>query len=238
MDTTWLDLFWSSNKHVASIADESMFNLLRLLALVTRNPGDESCLSDVTLLSKARPHYTAFHDRGWLDKQFSQTLIAVLEQWTRNPGAFCSVLPSTNYFNERAIFKKASLDPTSVDVLDVLLFMAYALFIREYEANLDADSASEWIRIIRNLMVNSNVDRVERLPIGMSVIKTLLPKADGILENLQSWKVPSDFPIAIKQQAEEEIPTGESAAWEFAGPLWGLYPPRFKKKCCQIFAIG
>jgi hypothetical protein len=205
MDTTWLDLFWSSNKYVASIADESMFNLLRLLALVTRNPGDESCLSDVTLLSNTRPHYSVFHDRGWLDKEFSQTLIAVLEQWTRNPGEFCPVLPSTSYFSEGAVFKKASLNPTSVDVLDILLFMAYCLFIQKYEATFDANAANEWMRVIHNLMVNSNIERTDRVPVGMSVIKALVPKADRILEYLQGWNVPSDFPINVKQQADEEI---------------------------------
>ena len=205
MDTTWLDLFWASNRQAAQVVDESMFNVFRLLALVTRDPSDKACLKHVTALTKGKPDYAAFHDNGWLDESFSQTLIALLERWTLVPGRFCAVLPNANYFDETALFKKVKADSTSLDVSETLLFMAYALFIREHEGDLNVEQMNEWLRVIHNLVINSNIDRTDRIPSGMSVILSLLPNADRILEHLQAWEVPDGFPVNIKHQTEEEI---------------------------------
>lgn len=205
MDTTWLDLFWASNRQAAQVVDESMFNVFRLLALVTRDPSEKACLKHVTALTKGKPDYAAFHDNGWLDESFSQTLIALLERWTLIAGRFCAVLPNANYFDETALFKKVKADSTSLDVSETLLFMAYALFIREHEGDLNVEQMNEWLRVIHNLVINSNIDRTDRIPSGMSVILSLLPNADRILEHLQAWEVPEGFPVNVKQQAEEEI---------------------------------
>lgn len=205
MDTTWLDLFWASNRQAAQVVDESMFNVFRLLALVTRDPSEKACLKHVTALTKGKPDYAAFHDNGWLDEVFSQTLIALLERWTSAAGRFCTVLPNTDYFDETALFKKVKADSTSLDVSETLLFMAYALFIREYEGDLNVEQMNEWLRVIHNLVVNSNIDRTDRIPSGMSVILSLLPNADRILDHLNAWEVPDGFPVNVKQQAEEEI---------------------------------
>lgn len=205
MDTNWFDLFWAENRKAASFVDESMFNVFRLLALVTRDPENEDCLKYVTMLTRESPNYSAFHDNGWLDEEFSRTLIAVLEQWASGTDGLRTLLPNSDYFDERNVFTKLTNSSTSLAVSEILLFMAYVDFIREHEESLDPDKLNQWLRVVHNLIINSNIDRVERLPMGMSVIRALLPSANEILQNLQAGNLPSTFPPNVKNQADEEI---------------------------------
>ena len=52
---------------------------------------------------------------------------------------------------------------TALSASEVVLFSGYALFIREHEAAIDPDVFQEWMRIVHNVAVNSDIDRNERL---------------------------------------------------------------------------
>ncbi|MBB3205513.1 hypothetical protein FHS27_001313 [Rhodopirellula rubra] len=205
MDTAWLDLFWSGNRRSAEIVDESFFNVFRLVALITRDPDAASCTKDVLILTRTQPTYATFHDSNWLDETFTRTLIPLLECWSSGDKGLHIVLPNKDYFDERAIFERLTRNSTSLDVSEILLFMAYAFFIREHEPALDADKFQQWMRVIYNLIINVNIERAERLPIGMNLIQRLLPHSGSILEYVQSWEVPDELPMNVKLQLKEEI---------------------------------
>ncbi len=83
--------------------------------------------------------------------------------------------------------------------------MAYVLFIREHESNVESDIFENWMRVVFNFIVNSNIERKERLPIGMSLILSLLPHSGEILEMLPVWKGADELTGNLKQQAREEM---------------------------------
>lgn len=205
LDTDWMDLFWTESHGSAEQVDEGLFNVFRVIALVSRDPESEECSDDVAKLTRSQPTYTAFHENGWLDEEFTSFLIPLLEHWSAGGGGLTLLLPDTNYFNEREIFAKLVKSSTSLSVAETLLFLAYIVFIRKYEDNIDPRKMSEWLRVIHNLVVNSNIERFDRLPDGMTLIHTLAPKADQILEYLQSWEVPDTFGANVRHQAREEI---------------------------------
>lgn len=205
MDTAWLDLFWSGNRRAAAVVDESLFNVFRLVALITRDPDAASCAKAVALLTRTQPSYATFHDNDWLDESFTQTLIPLLEYWSSGDKGLHMVLPNQHYFDERTIFDKLTKNSTSLEVSEILLFMAYTLFIREHEASLVNAKFQQWMRVIYNLIINVNIERAERLPIGMNLIQRLLPHSGQILEFVQSWNVPDELPMNVKLQLKEEV---------------------------------
>jgi hypothetical protein len=206
MDTSWLDLFWSKEHQSAAKVDENMFNVFRLVALITRDPSDEDTTNDLITLTATLPGYTVFHDRGWLGETFTRTLIPLLEFWSSGgSGEPRTALPSLEYLDERRAFASIKDDARSLDSNETLLFMAYVLFIREHEADIASEKMEEWMRVVFNFIVNANIERKERLPIGMSLILSLLPHSGDILEFLPEWEGADDLTGNLKQQAREEM---------------------------------
>lgn len=206
MDTTWLDLFWSKDHQSAATVDENMFNVFRLVALATRDPGDEEATNDVKTLTDTLPSYAVFHDRGWLDETFTKTLIPLLEFWCSGGGVEAhTVLSSNQYLDEKSAFSRIKADARNLDSNETLIFMAYVLFIREHESNIDSQAIEDWMRVVFNFIVNSNIERKERLPIGMSLILSLLPHSGQILEALPEWEGADELTGNLKQQAREEM---------------------------------
>ncbi len=206
MDTAWLDLFWSKDHQSAAKVDENMFNVFRLVALITRVPSDESAAHDVVTLTATLPSYTVFYDRGWVDETFTRTLIPLLEFWASTGGGEPrTCLPSKDYLDERHVFDSIKEDARNLDSAETLLFMAYALFLREHEQETDADELDDWMRVIFNFVVNSNIERKERLPLGMSLILSLLPQSGQILDYLPEWSGADELTGNLKQQAREEM---------------------------------
>lgn len=207
LDTVWMDLFWAETKKTdnrAAAVDGSIFNLFRALALITRDPDHEQCLNDVLLLTRTLPNYTTFHDRGWLDDDFTETLIPLLEAWCQAGNGFQPLLPNDKYFDEKGMFSKICRNPLSLEVPEALQFMGYAAFIREHESSLDATAFQNWMRVVHNLVINSNIDRADRLPGGLRAILTLLPESGNILAFLAETPSSDGLASFTKQQLKEE----------------------------------
>ena len=206
LDTEWMNLLWprfKGRRDRAAAVDEGLFNLFRGIALVTRFPGKPNCLQDVMRLNNQHPNFAEFHQREWLDEDFTNVLIPVLECWSAG-GGFTTLLPTKDYFDEERVFSKLIADSTSLDVPEVVLFMAYVSFVKEHEEKIDADAFQNWMRVIHNLEMNSNVDRDIRLPGAYCAILELLPHSGSILEYLESLEPTEDLSSFPKRQFREE----------------------------------
>jgi len=128
-----------------------------------------------------------------------------MEQWSSGGGGLTVLLPNSNYFDERAIFSKLTVGSTNLTVAEILLFLAYVTFLSEHEGAVDIEKLNQWMRVIHNLIVNSNIDRIERIPDGIKVVQTLAPHSGDILHHLQTWIVEDTFGTNVKQQASEEV---------------------------------
>ena len=190
MDNAWTDFFWDHNQRrlvAGSVAgDSSMMNLLRVIAAITRPPEDARYLEHIEMLrDKSKTlSFAAYESEGWLDEDFTRTMITLLEQWSAK-GRSLSRLPKASWqFNEQAIFDKLTAEATSLFAHEVVLFLGYAIFLRAYASVFDTVQFHEWMRVVHNLAVNSDIDRNDRLQNPAKALRELLPYAPEILEHL------------------------------------------------------
>jgi hypothetical protein len=115
-----------------------------------------------------------------LDEAFTKALITLLESWRAAEGLAKPLLPDTRYFDEKEIFETLIEDPTRLALAKLILFSGYSLFIQEYEGAIDPALFQEWMRIVRNLAVNSSIERVGELRAAARGLRTVLPKAAEI----------------------------------------------------------
>ena len=209
MDVAWADFFWVHRDTRTNLYDEVIMNLFRVLALITRDPESKNYLRDLALLRDdvRLASYATFQSNGWLEEEFTETLIALLEQWTdrsRGKDALQPLLPDTRYFDEAAIFAKIASASTSLTLTEITQFAGYVLFIRKYPNAIATDAFQEWMRVVRNLAVNTLIERPDDLRSAARGLRDLLPKATDVLAHLEQFPEKSRVTGFSPQQVTEE----------------------------------
>lgn len=225
MDTTWADFFWVHRDQRTNVYDDIVMNLFRVLALVTRDPESKNCLDDLEQLfdSGSQTTYATFKSAGWLDEEFTLTLIALMERWSergRGKSTFVPLLPNALYFDETNLFTKLSGVSMSLTRTEVTQFAGYALFLRKCSGPVAMDAFQEWMRVVRNLVLNTPMEHTEELRSSARGLRELLPKANEILTHLEQLpeKAPATGIFTSREVYAEK------------GRVTGFDPPQVKEE--------
>jgi len=206
MDIAWSELFWAHRDKETNLYDSAVMNVFRAVALVTRDPESKSYPDDVSSLRNVgrAPSYADFHSKGWLDRNFTTTLISLLEAWSEGGGAIATQLPDPRCFDEKAMLTKLVASPAELSYTEVVQFGAYVSFIREHEENIDTQAFQEWMRVIFNLSENTSYDRTDDLQRSMAGLKTLLPGSGEVLKYFACAEKPTAG-FSQQQVLEEKL---------------------------------
>lgn len=206
MDTLWADLFWVHRDKSSNLYDDAVMNLFRAVAFATRNPESPEYLTDVEMLREefSPPSYGDFYSRGWLDRNFTITLIRLLEAWSSGSGTLRALLPSPQYFNEKAVFQEIIADGANLSYSGAVQFVAYTTFVCENHAGFDTPAFQEWMRVIRNLSVNTSYDRLPDMQRSVAGVLKLSPRSTDILKHFATAEKPAAG-FSEQQIAEERL---------------------------------
>ena len=205
IDTRWTDFFWAHKNPQTHTFDDLIMNLLLALARVSLAPASHRFSQDTTLLREKQlgGTFSLFHERGWLTRDFASNLIQLLEAWSEGAGKLAPVLPSPRYFDEAAFFKRAVQEPAAIDYTQLVQFAAFVFYLRHHEGNVQPASLNEWMRVVRNLATNSDIERPEEYGRSLAGLHKLLPHSAEILARLSDTDVGQ---IGFSpQQVREEV---------------------------------
>lgn len=206
MDTTWADLLWNHRNTGSDLYDEAFMNVFRAVALITRSPESTEYRRDFAMLRTGRnpPSYTDFHSNGWLDEQFTRTLVCLLDAWCYDGGTLCQLLPDGRYLDEAALFGKIVSNGANLSYTDLVQFTAYAQFIERNQADTDPGAFQEWMRIIRNLAVNTGYNRADDFRRSVRGLVGMLEHSGDVLGHFaKAEKAATGF--SEPQTAEERL---------------------------------
>lgn len=186
IDTDWADLFWRHRDGQTQLFDDRVMQLIRALAMVTRDP-DSPGADDV--LEELRTKWISFgfmklREDGCLDRPLLEALIAVLDSWCGSGGELRTLLGDADYFDERRIFSKAITGSAELTYEELVQLHAYCAYILKHGKALTPGAFSEWMRVVRNLSVNSTYDRVEDYKRSIRSLNELIEKSGDILKYL------------------------------------------------------
>lgn len=207
MDTAWGDFFWDLRQDDSPVYDDAVMNVFRAVALVSRDPSNPTFLKDVATLrgSGSSASYSVFNSRNWLDEAFTTQLICLLESWSSTKGLLSTLLSSAHHFDERVIYLKLVADSGSLTAPEIVQFTAYALFIQEHGSAIDPVAFQEWMRVVYNLSLNSDIDRTDRLQQPAKSLRELLPHSTDILQYLSTLGSDKKLVGFSERQVREEI---------------------------------
>lgn len=208
MDTAWTNFFWQHNVKQGQFdpkrVDKSFMNVFRIVALVSRDPTKETYSEDIKLLrdSENPPTYSTFKARGWLDPDFSALLVSLMEAWCASE----KLLPPDSLFEESAICRQIFENPAKLSVPQVVLFCGYALFIHKHDARLYPAQFAAWMRVVRNLGLNSDIDSNALLQNASKGLRELLQHSLDILPRIADFDTQGRITgFSNLQQGEEAL---------------------------------
>nr|NJM02277.1 DUF262 domain-containing protein [Desulfobacula sp.] len=204
MDTNWADLFWKLRDDDRDLYDDAVMNVFRAVALVTRQPDHLNYISDVNLLRKRAPSYTTFNSNGWLDKNFTLSLINLLDSWSGDDGNLNRILPTNKYFDEESFFQKVVSNGADLIYTDIVQIAAYSAFIVKHRPSIDSNAFQEWMRIIHNISVNTDYNRPSDLQRSIRGLDELLQSSGDILAHFVQVEKPASG-FSAQQIAEEKL---------------------------------
>lgn len=207
LDTVWTDLFWQLRDRSSNLYDGALMNVFRAVALVTRSPDSDAYLNDAALLRSGVPSYTDFHSRGWLDEPFTLAIIYLLDAWSRASGKLTTLLPDSRYFDEAAIFNKIVSNGANLSYVEIVQFAAYVGFVTRHHAEINATAFQEWMRIVFNLSVNTDYNRVDDLRRSIVGLNQLLEHSADVLKHFAAAAEPAGG-FSQQQLDEEKLKAG------------------------------
>ncbi|MBZ9746792.1 DUF262 domain-containing protein [Mesorhizobium sp. CO1-1-7] len=177
MDKEWSDFFWPYKDDATATFDNAIMNVLRVVILVTRDPEIiDPTNADIADLRGSVPNtFTAFNEKNWLDRNFVVALISLLESWSKQGGKLPAHLPDDSPFDLSAIFKQMIGDPARLTFQDLALFAGYVQFIVAYGEEIDKNAFGDWMRVVFNLVINTDYNRPDDLRRSLSGLADLKP---------------------------------------------------------------
>lgn len=225
MDSQWTSFLWAvcvpekpSEKTSGKIVfDPEALNLFWVLARACRDPNDVKFITDTDLLRNkdSAVDFDLFKRQHWLTLPFVQRAVCLLNQWSSQKGTLCPALPDNRYFDEAEFFRDAVRAPASVPAPQVVLFGALVRYLHEQEGDLVTAEINDWMRVMRNLTLNSDCSTAVEFHNCTRGCFALLKGASSILDHLAELKV-----IAIGFKAIQVVEEILKAKLILAHPEW------------------
>ncbi len=204
MDTQWTDFFWRYRANGNAVFDAAVMNLFWIVAWVSidpdRSPGGGPA---VTRYRQGVGGYADFLELGLLTKTFTGNLICLLEAWSSGGGQLTAQLPDARYFDEAGFFAKARSTPTTLQYSELVMFAAFTSYLRANEGDVSPVEFQEWMRVVFNLVQNSDIERPDDYERSLGGLQKLLPHSPEIVPHLATVK---SEPLGFsRDQVQEEI---------------------------------
>ncbi|MEE4690580.1 DUF262 domain-containing protein [Pseudomonas alliivorans] len=206
MDTGWADFFWAYRDRETHLYDDAIMNFFHAVAFICRDPESSGYLEEIsTFRSKPlKSAYALYHKGGWLEREFSATLMLLLEIWGAKDNRFTPLLPDNPYFNEAAMFQRLVSDPAALAYTDLVQLFAYVAFLRAAGEQAQPQALLEWMRVIYNLSINSSYERPADMQRSLLAVQSLLPHVGDILGYFANNEKPTTG-FHLQQVSEEQL---------------------------------
>ncbi|MBY5603910.1 DUF262 domain-containing protein [Rhizobium leguminosarum] len=182
MDREWSDFFWRYRDKQTATFDVAIMNLLRVLIIVTRDP-ERGTITDAELaeLRGAMPStFTAFNERGWLDRGLVTALVSLFECWSGQDRDLPTYLPDDCPFDLSATFRQIISDPSRLTFQDLAIFAGYVQFVTAAQGNINESAFGDWMRVVFNLGVNTDYNGSDDLRRSFAGLADMRPGLAGI----------------------------------------------------------
>lgn len=227
MDREWTDFVWRHRDPATADIDVRFVQLIRVLALVHLSleaPADDEELEDRIrrLLTEAEPSLRFYQGLGCLGPAFVVRLVRLFDRLAAAPGAEPRLRGRSDYFDEAAALvslftPSGRFGMTIPEWAKLAAWVMYLLESPDPHSPSSRPIVHEWMRVVRNLVESSDLDRVERLAAALPSIarSSGLGATSGFLEAVakgERFATGLNRDQRLEEQIKAQLIQG-SAAW-------------------------
>jgi hypothetical protein len=187
IDAAWTDLFWYYRDTETNLFDDQLMNFIQAivtnhyaLTRLQRSRGDEVLRS---LTNKSEKHTFSYYElHNCVTRSCIEEISGALDCFTHGEGAVRTYLTDPWLLNEKKLFEKAiQNDLTYTD--RIIFFSLYKYLIRN---EVVPEELADWIRVIRNLAVNTIYNEAVEIIRSIQGVEELLSNSRVILAHLSN----------------------------------------------------
>jgi len=181
IDTCWTDLFWPFRDSSTNIIDDQIMNLIRVIITNYYSLRDDPDFDKINSLTNSKMKFTyyKYEELECLDEATNSSIIAHMNCLLGENNAFRYYLADKGLIDELDLFKNAINHNISYPAR----IQFYALY-QYLVAGYSVDKLCDWMRVVRNLTVNTRIDEVKDYIDALKSISLLLKESENILEYL------------------------------------------------------
>jgi hypothetical protein len=226
MDRAWTDFLWHHRDDRNEI-DARFVQVVRAVvvvhcALEADSQSDAFDEKLEALLAEPEPSLSFYLQLQCVGPQFVKRMVALLDVLASSPRGHLEFNPRSDYYDENVAFR-ALLSPEGrfgVPLPEWAKLAAWAMFLlnRVDLGTAEARAAlHEWMRVVSNLIENSDIDRIDRLVAALQALARIA--ADGAGDDFLSV-VADDGEIAQGLNREQRLEEQLKAQLILGHRLW------------------
>lgn len=184
IDTDWTDLFWYYRDIETNLFDDKLMNFFRALVLNNYALIEKDLTvieNNVDELIKKKISFRQYELLKCLDEQCLKDIIKTLNYLKNGNSKINTYLSSENLYDEEARFKKVINDELSYT--DRVLFFSFYKYL--IANNGDSNGLYDWLRVIRNLSVNTIYNGADEFVKSLKSVSQLLPYSSNIVNHFK-----------------------------------------------------
>jgi len=186
IDGEWTDLFWAY-KDNKNLFDEQFLNFFRVMA--TNNyalvSDEKKSEQNLNILTGTCPiYFSKFQELQCFDDKSINDIINTLDCLKNEMSKIKIFLPDTSLLNELELFEKVIKN--SLIYNDRILFYGLTQYLIRDDVGDNNDGLCDWMRIIRNLSVNTLYSGSDEYSRSIKSIAKLLPNGQKILNYISN----------------------------------------------------
>lgn len=216
IDTDWTDLFWNYKDPETNLFDNELMNFIRVIAtnnyaLIQTNRSElEANIRELSDKFK-KVSFKRFETLKCLDAQCLQDIIGTLEHLKNGSETIRTFLEGSNLIDETILFE--DVVQNNLTYTERILFFSLYKYLIINKGNITG--LYDWMRIIRNLSVNTIYNDADGYARSIKAVNQLLPKSSDILNHFSStnFKLDGFVEIQIYEERIKAILINKSKEW-------------------------
>lgn len=219
IDVDWTHLFWNYRDPTTHLFDTQLMNFIRVMAInhyALKQTDRIKIDANIRLLTDRtrKVSFSQYEQLQCFDKDCLADIVANLDFLKNGDEKVKTYLKDNSLINEASLFEKVILN--QLNYTERILF--YSLYKYLIANNGDTTGLFDWIRIIRNLAVNTIYNDADMFSRSIKSVNQLLPFSSGITTYLatSNTKIDGFAEIQIEEERTKAMLIVKGDKWKEA----------------------
>lgn len=206
MDGEWTDLFWNYRDNKSNLFDKQIMNFINAIIIndfALRDSTNTYRRLNYLINSGQDISFYKYMEYECLNKDVMEQIMVALDILKNGEKGIKEYMPNKSIVDEEKLFKRVITNSSyNITYYERIVFFAITQYFITNKENINSDEFYEWIRVIRNLSINTICNNTKEFIKSIQSIKELLAYSRNIINYISN--IDNNVSHFLRVQIEEE----------------------------------